>query len=104
MGSRAEMLCLLALCFGNARDIGEMRFGLVAGPAKDLEVFGFIIAAKGQRDDVIDVPRLARVDALGTSCTGARPVEEERQAEGRGKGGAPHSIGPQCGRCLIRWT
>jgi len=47
MGSRAEMLCLLALCFGNARDIGEMRFGLVAGPAKDLEVFGFIIAAKG---------------------------------------------------------
>jgi len=68
------MLCLEALCFGNARDIGEVRLGLVAGSAEDLEVFGFIIAAKGQWDDVIDVPSLARVDPLRASSTGAGPL------------------------------
>jgi len=72
------MLCLEALCFGNARDIGEVRLGLVAGSAEDLEVGGFVIAAEGQGDDVINVPSLARVDPLGTSCAGARSIKEQR--------------------------
>ena len=71
------MLCLEALCFGNARDIGVTGFGLVASFAEDLEIFGFVIAAEGQRDDVINVPSLARVDPLSAQCAGSGSVEEQ---------------------------
>ena len=71
------MLCLEALCFGNARDIGEVRFSLVAGPAEDLEVVGFISPAKCQGDDVINVPTLPGVDPLSASCAGSGSFEEQ---------------------------
>ena len=71
------MLCLEALCFGNARDIGVTGFGLVAGFAENLEVVGFVIAAEGQGDDVINVPSLARVDPLSAPCAGTRLIEEQ---------------------------
>jgi hypothetical protein len=62
-----------ALCFCDARNVGLDCFCAVARLAEDLQVIGLICAAKCERKNVINVPRLAGFDLLGAGCANAFP-------------------------------
>ena len=71
------MFCPAALGFGDGRNVGSGRFGLVAGPAEDLEVCGVVRSAKGKRDCVIDVPGFPDSDLGLAKATKAFAFKEE---------------------------
>ena len=56
------MLGFQALRLGDAWNIGVVRLRAVTGPAKDLQIFGFVRPAEGYGKDVINVPRLPGLD------------------------------------------
>jgi hypothetical protein len=49
----------------------------VARPAEDLQVIGFICAAKSQWQNVVNVPRFAGFDLLSAGSTESIPHEEQ---------------------------
>ena len=67
------------LGFGDARDVILRGLRLVAGPAEDLKVFGFVGSAQCNRDNVINVPSLAGADLLRAACANPFPLQEEVQ-------------------------
>ena len=54
-----------AFGFGNAGNVGMGCLCAMAGLAEDLQVIGFIYAAKCERNNVINIPRFAGVDLSG---------------------------------------
>ena len=54
----------MLLVLGNSGDVVLACFCLVAGPAEDLEVIGFVGSPQSKREDVINVPGFAGVDLL----------------------------------------
>ena len=77
----AKMAGFHALGFCNARNVGAGCFCSVTSLAEDLQVIRFICATHGQRQNVINVPRLASVDFLRAGCACALPLQEEVQPE-----------------------
>ena len=77
----------------------------MAGPAEELKIVGFVCAAKGYGEDVINVPRLSGVYGHVACLTCAFLLEEEGEAEGRGEALAFHLNCPVAGQCrgLGRW-
>jgi hypothetical protein len=53
------MLGFEALRFGNARNIGLGSLWAVTGPAKDLQIVGFVCPAKGYGQGQINDPKFA---------------------------------------------
>ena len=99
------MLGLEPLRLGNARYVGLGSLCTVAGPAEDLKIVGFVCAAEGYGEDVINVPRLSGLYGHVACLTCAFLLEEEAEAEGRGEALAFHLKCPMAGQCrgLGRW-
>ena len=95
------MFCPEALCLGDARHVGLARLRAVTWPAEDLKIVGFVCAAEGYGEDVINVPRLSGLYGHVACLTGAFLLEEEGEAEGRGEGLAFHLKCPMTGQCLV---
>jgi hypothetical protein len=71
------VLCPAALGFGNGRNVGLGCFGLVAGPAEDLEICWVVCSTKGQGKNMVNVPRLADSDLGLAKATKAFAFKEE---------------------------
>ena len=54
----------------------------MTGPAEDLQIIGFVCAAEGYGEDVINVPRLSGGYGYVACLTCAFLLEEEGEAEG----------------------
>ena len=66
-----------AFGFGNARNVRMGCLRQVAGPAEDLKVLRCICAAKGEGQNVINVPRFSGVDLLRAGCAHAFSFQEQ---------------------------
>ena len=95
------MFCLEPLCLGDTRNVGLGCLCTVTGPAEDLQIIGFICAAEGYGEDVINIPRLSGLYGHVTCLTCSFPIEEEGEAEGRREGLAFHLKCPMAGQCLV---
>ncbi len=71
------MLGFEALCLGDPRNVGVRCLRAVAGFTKDLEVLGFVCPAKGEGEDVVNVPRLPGLDGYVTRLAGSFSFQEE---------------------------
>ena len=76
------MLGLEALRLGYAGNIGVVRLRAVTGPAKDLQIVGFVCPAEGYWEDVVNVPSLTGLDGYVARLACSFPIEEEVEAEG----------------------
>ena len=76
------MLGFEALCLGDARNVGLGCLCTVTGPAENLKIIGFICAAEGYGEDVVNVPRLSGAYGHVACLTCAFLLEEEGEAEG----------------------
>ena len=95
------MLGLEPLRLGDAGNVELGCLCTVTGPAEDLKIVGFVCAAEGYWEDVINIPRLSGLYGHVTCLTCAFLLEKEAEAEGRGEGLAFHLNRPRVGRCLV---
>jgi len=93
-----QMLGFKAFCLGNPWNIRFVRLRAVTGPAKDLQIFGFVCPAEGKGEDVVNVPRLSGLDGYVARLAGSFPIEEKSEAEGCGEGLTLHFNRPMAGR------
>jgi len=62
-----------ALGFCDAWNVETGGLCFVARPAEDLKVVGFICAAEGEGQNVVNVPCLSGFNLLGAGCANAFP-------------------------------